>query len=358
MFNLEEILSNIEKIDKNEYKKYRDHWDSLVHPIGSLGDLEEIGIKYCAILGEIPEKIDKKITLVFSADNGVMEENISSSPQVFTRLLTNEMADGTTGVTALSNSANADVKVIDLGVLDYEGHEKVLDRRISNGTKNFIKEDAMTRDQALKAIEAGYEVACDYIDMGYTVIGTGELGMGNTTTSAAVITAILKQDEHNIVGLGSGVDATQLENKYRTVRDGIDLRKPNLDDPIDVLSKLGGYDIAAMVGVFLACANKKVLAVTDGIITASAALIAYKLNPNVSDYIVGSHIPCEKACSYVYEEIGIRGYLDLHMRLGEGSGCPLFYKILDSSIYCMNNMSLFINTQMRAELQFNIRDNK
>lgn len=355
--DIKKLYENIEKIEDKELKKYRDHWDSLVHPTGSLGEIEEIGIKVASIFNKIPESLDKKAVLVMCNDNGILEENVSSSPRILTNLLAVQMGNGTTGVVALAHEAKADVVVVDLGIEDFPGDEKVLNRRITNGTKNFMVEDAMTRDQAIKSILIGYELAEEMIKNGYRVLGTGELGMGNTTTSAAVISALTGASEKEVVGLGSGVDNTQLDNKYRVVREGLKLRNVNSSDPIDVLAKVGGYDIGAIAGVFLACANNKIPGVIDGIISAAGALIAYSLNENVADYLFGSHIAKEAGARVALEKIGLKGYLDCAMRLGEGSGCPLLFKLIDSSIYCMNNMTRFAETDIVNTL-VNIRDQK
>lgn len=357
MTNIQEYSDDIESISPETYKLYRDYWDSLVHPTGSLGEIEEIGIKISAILGEIPKKLEKKATVVMCNDNGIIDANISSSPKILTNLLAVQMAKGTTGVDALSESANADVVIVDLGIEDFKGFEGVIDRRISNGTKNFLEEDAMSYEQAMKSVEIGIEIAEDLIKEGYKVLGTGELGMGNTTTSAAVIKALTGASEHDVVGLGSGVDETQLENKYRAVSKGIELRNPNIEDPIDVLAKVGGYDIGAIAGLFLACGKNKIPGVIDGIISAAGALIAYKLNPNIAHYLFGSHIAIEKGAKIALDEMGLKGYLDCSMRLGEGSGCPLLYQIMDSSIYCMNHMTKFEETDIVNTL-VNIRDKK
>lgn len=357
MNNLDSYINQITPISNDTYKFYRDYWDSLVHPTGSLGEIEEIGIKVSSILGGIPKSLDKKATVVMCNDNGIIDANVSSSPKILTKLLAVQMAKGTTGVDALSEAAKADVIVVDLGIEDFEGFEGVIDRRISNGTKNFLIEDAMTYDQALKSIEVGIEIAEDLINKGYKVLGTGELGMGNTTTSAAVIKALTGASQYDVVGLGSGVDETQLENKYNAVADGVKLRNPDIDDPIDVLSKVGGYDIGAIAGVFLACGKNKIPGVIDGIISAAGALVAYKINPNISHYLLGSHIAIEKGAKVAMEEMGLKGYLDCSMRLGEGSGCPLLFQIIDSSIYCMNHMTKFEETDIVNTL-VNIRDKK
>ena len=356
-YKIEELRAGIDPIPEADLKKYRGYWDSLVHPTGSLGQVEEVGIKLCGILGELPEKVSKKAVLVFCNDNGIYEENISSSPRILTDLLAVQMGENKTGVVALAENAGADVLVVDLGIEDFKGNEKVLNRRISNGTKNFMKEDAMTREEALEAISIGYDLACEYIEKGYKVLGTGELGMGNTTTSAAVIRGLTGISEEEVVGLGSGVTDEQLANKLRVVRDCLDLRNIDPADPLGVLAKVGGYDIGAMAGVYLACAKHKVAGVIDGLISSAGALVAYKLNENVKDYLFASHIAKEAGSKFALDQMGLRGYFDLEMRLGEGSGCPLLFRLLDDSLYCMNNMVKFDQTDI-INCLVNIRDKK
>ncbi|MDO5027647.1 MAG: nicotinate-nucleotide--dimethylbenzimidazole phosphoribosyltransferase [Bacillota bacterium] len=356
-FKLDQMTTGIEPIEAEAFKKFRDYWDSLVHPTGSLGELEEVGIKFCAILDQLPEKVDKKAVLVFCNDNGVYEEDISSSPRILTDLLAVQMGENKTGVVALAENAGADVVVVDLGIENFKGSPKVLNRRISNGTKNFMKEDAMTRDQALEAISIGYELASQYIEAGYKVLGTGELGMGNTTTSAAVIRALTGVSEEAVVGLGSGVTDAQLANKLRVVRDCVQVRGTDPADPLGVLAKVGGYDIGAMAGVYLACGQHKVAGVIDGLISSAGALLAYALNENVKYYLFGSHIAKESGAKVALDAMDLKGYFDLAMRLGEGSGCPLLFRLLDDSLYCMNNMVKFDQTDIINTL-VNIRDQK
>lgn len=346
---------SIEALEEAEIKRYRDYWDQLVHPTGSLGELEEIGIRASAILGEVPEKLEKKAMVVFCNDNGILEENVSSSPRILTKLLAETMASKCTGVNSLARTAGADVIVVDLGIEDFEDFPGVLNRRISNGTKNFMIEDAMSLEEVEKAIQVGYDIATDLIQKGYKVLGAGELGMGNTTTSAAVISLLLDRDADEVVGLGSGVDDQQFKNKVNVVKSAEKIRRVDKNDPIDVLRKVGGYDIAAMVGLYLACAENRIIGVVDGIIGAAAALVTNRINKNSTDYLFGSHIAKEKGARFALEDIGLRAYLDMSMRLGEGSGCPLFFLLLDSSIDCMNQMTKFEETDIINTL-VNIRD--
>lgn len=352
---LSETINKIIPLEDEILVSARAHWDSLVHPTGSLGELEEMSIKMTAIRGNIPEALKKRAVVVMCSDNGIIDENISSSPKPLTKSLALAMSMGKTGLCSLCRDANADVVVVDLGIEDFGVAENVISKRIANCSKNFMREAAMTREEAILGIETGIEIAKNLISEGYEILGTGELGMGNTTTSAAVISAILEIPAKDTVGLGSGVDSIQLQNKLRVVDEGIALHKPNPEDAIDVISKVGGYDIAGLTGVFLACAAHRIPVVIDGIISAAAALCAYKLAPDSKDYMFGSHIPKEKGASYALKEIGVKAYLDLALRLGEGSGCPLMFKIMDSAIFAMNNMTKFSDTDIQNVL-VNIRD--
>lgn len=352
---IKEKLDNIESVSSERIEYFRQYWDGLVHPTGSLGDLEEIGIKLSAIYGEVPQSLEKKVTLVMCADNGIIEENISSSPKILTQLLALEMVDGVTGVNALSKAAKADVKVVDLGIENFEGHTFIIDRRISNGTKNLMQEDAMSYDQALESIQIGIDLGEEMIKKGYSVLGTGELGMGNTTTSALMIKSLTQAPTDQVLGLGSGVDAQQLANKRKVVDQAMFIRQPDTEDPIDILAKLGGYDIGAIAGVFIAGAAHRIPVVIDGIISAAGALLAYSLQAHCKDYMFPSHIAKENGNKVAIEAMGLKGYLDLGMRLGEGSGCPLFFQVMDASLACMNQMSKFEDTTIQNTL-VNIRD--
>lgn len=357
MDRIKEKLESIESVSAETVEFFRQYWDGLVHPTGSLGDLEEIGIKLSAVYGEVPQNLEKKATLVMCSDNGVIEENISSSPKILTRLLALEMVEGITGVNALSKAAGADVIVVDLGIEDFEGHPDIIDRRISNGTRNLMQVAAMSYDQALESIQIGINLGEEMIRQGYTVLGTGELGMGNTTTSALVIKALTGAPTDQVLGLGSGVDDRHLANKRQVIDQAMTVRRPDKNDPVDILAKLGGYDIGAIAGVFIAGAAHDIPVVIDGIISAAGALLAYSLQPACKDYMFPSHIAKENGNRVAVEAMGLKGYLDLDMRLGEGSGCPLFFQIMDASLACMNQMSKFENTTIQNTL-INIRDKK
>lgn len=335
---LEKTLENIKEGDKEAIKRAWHRMDNLSKPIGSLGKLEEIAVKMSGITGQVKNKINKKNTVIMCADNGVWEEGVSACPQELTAIITDNYAKGVTGIGVLSKVAGADITVVDIGVNGDFNNDKIIDRKIAYGTKNIAKEAAMTREEAIKAIEVGIEAVNNLVKDGYDLFGTGEAGMCNTTTSAAVISVLSGIDSDLIVGMGSGLTEEGLINKKRVVKKAININKPNREDPIDVISKVGGFDIAGLCGCFLAAAENRIPIVIDGIISSSAALCAYKLNPKVKDFMFPSHLPAETGSKYVMDEIGLKPCLDLEMRLGEGTGCPLQFSIIESALAIMNEM--------------------
>jgi len=354
MDKLNNTLNSIKFLDHAVMGETKKRWDSLVKPIGSLGLMEEITIRLSGIYRTTKFDIDKRAVVVMASDNGIVEENVTSSPQIFTRILAEKMAKGMTGVSVMSKAANADVIVVDIGINGDVKEENVINRKIRHGTDNFTKSFAMTYDETIKAIETGIEVADDLFNKGYKILGTGEVGIGNTTTSAAVIKAITDFNIDDIVGKGAGITDEQLVLKKKAIIKAIELHKPNKYDVIDVLSKVGGLDIAGLVGVYLSGAKNMKPIVMDGFISQAAALCAIKLDGRVKDYIIPSHLSKEPGAKFVFNEIGLKPMLDLSMRLGEGTGCPLAFQIIDTAIYTLNNMATFEEAEIEKELLVDI----
>ncbi|WP_315122102.1 nicotinate-nucleotide--dimethylbenzimidazole phosphoribosyltransferase [uncultured Clostridium sp.] len=335
---LEKTLSSITEADKGAIKKAWERMDDLTKPIGSLGRLEEIAVKISGITGEVKNKIHKKNTIIMCADNGVWEEGVSACPQELTATITDNYTKGVTGIGVLSKNVNADICVVDIGVNADFNNPRIINRKIAYGTKNMAKGPAMSREEAIKAIEVGIEITDDLIKDGYDLLGTGEAGMCNTATSAAVISALGEIDSDLIVGKGSGLTEEGFLNKKNVIKRAIEINKPDVSDPIDVLSKVGGFDIAGLCGCFLSAAKNRVPIVIDGVISCAAALCAYRLNPNVKDYIFPSHMSAEAGAKYVMGEIGLKPCLDMEMRLGEGTGCPLQFSVIEAALAIMNDM--------------------
>lgn len=344
-------------LDEEAAKKAREIWDSRTHPIGSLGTLEEMTIQLAKITGNPTNDLDKKVVIVMASDNGIYEEDVSSSPQAFTYMLTNAMARGETGVAALCNYQGSDVAVVNIGIIDQGPYEdNVIQKQVSQGTKNFIKEPAIPMEDVYRAIQAGMDVAEDYIQRGYKILGTGELGIANTTTSSAVLAALSQYKVEDCVGLGGGITNQQLVNKVNVIKKAIEKYDLYNQDVFTVLSCVGGLDICGLVGVFLAGAKYGVPVVIDGIISVVAALCADRIAPGAREFFFASHLSMEKAMTGSLDLLGKEALVYLHMRLGEGSGCPFTFTIFDHALYAMKNMGTFDSNAIQNTLLVNIRD--
>lgn len=357
MENLQKIISEIEDLDREIYAQSKGIWDTKVKPLGSLGKMETLVMQVNGILGTITPEIDKKAIAVFCGDNGVYEENISSSPQAFTALLTEATAKGLTGVATLSRYVKSDVFVVDVGLSSDVDHPNVLNKKVAYGTKNFVKEPAMSKEEVLKAINVGIEMADKLDKDGYTVFGVGELGIANTTTSAAVLAGLTGLTADIVCGVGGGITKEQLQNKVDTVQKGIDLHLPSSlkKEALDVLQTVGGLDIASMAGFYIGCAKNKKPVIMDGFISTVAALVAVKMAPLVKSYIIPSHLSHEKGAVLVLEALEMQPFLTMDMRLGEGSACPLIFQILDAGVYTFHHMGSFEEAAIDSRVLLDMR---
>lgn len=345
---LKETLTKITPSTEEAKKITGEKWDKLFKPMGGLGALEESTIKIAGMTGKPINKLDKKAVVVMAADNGVVEEGVSAPPQIFTKVLADSTAEGNTGIATMAKITNSDVYTVDIGINGETEHLDIINKKIQNGTKNFTKEPAMSYDDAVKAIEIGIEIGDQLYSKGYDILGVGELGIGNTSTSAAVLSVLADLDVNIICGKGAGLTEEQFSNKKATILKGIELNKPDKKDPIDVISKVGGFDIGGMCGLFLSAGKNKKPIVIDGLISSVAALCAVKLNENVRDYILPSHLSNEPGAKYVMKELKLTPMLNLGMRLGEGSGCPFAFQILDSANYILENMVTFEEVSLKG----------
>ena len=310
----------------------------LAKPPGSLGRLEEISIQLAGITGRVHNALIKKQLLVFAADNGVVAEGVSSAPQSVTKQQTINLMRGKTGAAVLAKHFGCGLTVCDVGVNADIYESTVLNRKIAYGTQNICTGPAMTREQTLQAILTGAEIART-VDA--DVIGVGEMGIGNTTTSSAVLAVLLGADVEAVTGRGGGITEESFRKKKAVIRTAIEVNRPDRDDVVGVLSKVGGFDLAAMCGAFLGAAAARRPAVIDGLISAAAALCAVRLCPNVRGYLVPSHASFEIGYRLAMEAMDLRPLFDLGMRLGEGSGCPLAFQVLDAACAVINDMATF-----------------
>ena len=315
--------------------------DYCLKPPGSLGKLEDIARQIAGITGKIHNTINKKAIVIMMADNGVYSEGIAMYPQDITRIGADFVTSGRMGGNFLANYAGADIIAVDIGIQVDVDLPKVINRKIRYGTANFLKEPAMTREEAIRAIEVGIEVTNTAIDQGYDLIGTGEIGIGNTTASSAVLYAFTGAPIDRVVGRGAGLTDEAFERKKEVVKKAVQLHRPNADDALDVLSKVGSLDIAGMAGTYLACAARRVPVVTDGLISNVAALVAIRLKPEAIQYMIPSHISFEPGAKLLKEITGLEPMLDMNMRLGEGTGCSLVFSIIEASLRMIEEMGTF-----------------
>lgn len=349
------IINNITDINKNSKNKAKNRVNSLIKPLGSLGKLEDIAIKLAGITGKVKNKINKKCIIIMASDNGVVEEGVASAPQNITLLQTINFSKGITGVAALAKENNTDLVVVDIGVNTNKEIVGAINRKIRRGTFNIIKGPAMSYYEAIRAINIGIEMAKEAYENGYDILGVGEMGIGNTTTSSSVLVSLTGCNIKEAVGKGAGITKKSFEKKKWVVSEAIKINNPNKNDIIDVLSKVGGFDIAGMTGVFLGAAYYKIPVVIDGFISAVAALAAIKLNPLVKEYLIASHFSKEIGYSIAINEIGLEPMLNLDMRLGEGSGCPIAFSIVEFSCAMMNNMVTFKEAKINDDYLDDVR---
>lgn len=335
---LENMLGQVAPLDRAAMEQARRRQAQLAKPPGSLGRLEELSVQMAGITGHVHNKIEKKHLLVFAADNGVVEEGVSSAPQSVTLMQTINLTRHKTGASTLCRHFGCEITVCDVGVNAEIREPKVLDRKIAYGTANIAKGAAMTRRQALQALETGFELAQS---TQADVLGVGEMGIGNTTTSSAVLAVLLGTDAQTVTGRGGGLTDRDFCRKKEVIDRAIACNAPDRKDVVDVLSKVGGFDLAAMCGAFLGAAASRRPVVIDGFISAVAALCAFKLCPDAVGYFVPSHASFEIGYQLAMKEMGLEPLLLLGMRLGEGSGCPLAFEILGAACAVLNDMATF-----------------
>lgn len=353
--NLKKIIDGIEDVDKEVIEKALNRVNDLAKPPKSLGELENIAVKFAGITGKVKNTIDKKAIIIFSADNGIVEEGVASTPQIVTLIQSINFIKGKTGVAALAKENGTELKVIDVGINSEKTIKGIINKKIRKGTFNIAKGPAMSKEECLKAIIIGIEAVKECKDQGFDIVGVGEMGIGNTSTSSAVIMSLLDISAEDGVGMGAGLTLEGFNRKKAVIERAIKLNKPNKDDVIDVLSKVGGFDIAAMVGAYLGAAYYKIPIVIDGFISVVAALAAYQLNNKVRDYMFPSHLSREKGYKLAMDKLALEPMMNLNMALGEGSGCPIAFSIISFALAMMNNMATFKEAEINDDYLENIR---
>lgn len=338
---LKDVLSKITEIDRDMMKIVRNRVDYLNKPQGSLGKLEDLVVQVSGITSEAYPMTDKKALIVMCADNGVCVEDVASAPQEVTYIQTLNIPRGLTGAGALAKQMDAKIYAVDIGVMRDIEDEYVINKKVMYGTHNMTKGPAMSRQQAIKALEVGVEIAIKAVEDGAKILATGEMGIGNTSTTTALLSVFTGIDPKEITGIGANFPLEKLAHKAEVIQRSITINQPNPDDVLDVLSKVGGLDIAGMAGTMIGGAYKKVPIIIDGFISTVSAIVACKLNPHVRDYLIPSHYSLEKGAKIATDYLNLDPFLDMNMRLGEGSGALLAFNIVEAACYMNREMITF-----------------
>lgn len=350
MKTLKEVINRIGDLDYDLMAKTQKRLDNLTKPQGSLGRLEELAKQIVGITGKKNPSLKNKVIITMAGDHGVTEEKVSAYPKEVTPQMVYNFMRGGAAINVLARQAGARIVVVDMGVAApiqiitdniQDVNALFRERKVNLGTANFTKGPAMTRNEAITSIQKGIDIVEDEIKNGADIIGTGDMGIGNTTASAAVIAVLSKQSVEKITGRGTGIDDKTLAHKIAVIKKGIKVNKPNIKDPIDVLAKLGGFEIGGIAGVILGCAAGRIPVVIDGFISTAAALIAVRLKPEVRNFIIAGHCSYEKGHRITLDNMQLVPLLDLNMRLGEGTGAVLAMYLIDSSLRILNEMSTF-----------------
>ncbi len=339
---LNDTLARILPVDEKLLDETQSRLDNKTKPPGSLGRLEEFARRYVAMTGDTNPHISKKAIYTFAGDHGVVEEGVSAFPKEVTPQMVLNFLRGGAGLNVLARHAGAEVRVVDMGVdYDFEPSPGLIIRKIARGTKNFAKGPAMSREEAVAALEVGIELANEAAQEGFNLVGTGEMGIGNTTPSSAIIAALSGRSVSDVTHRGTGINDAALENKIRVIHEGLKLNSPNPEEPLDVLAKVGGLEIAGIAGFVIGCAANRIPVVVDGFISTAGALIASEMHPDIKEYLFAAHESVEIGHRFMLERMGAEPMLNLQMRLGEGTGAALAMGLIEAGVKILNEMATF-----------------
>ena len=344
-FNIEDVVKEIVELDSDSMSKAQVRLDSLTKPQGSLGRLEELAKQISGITGSLNPDMSKKLIIIMAADHGVVDEGVSAYPKEVTPQMVYNFVNGGAGINVLSNHVGADVVIVDAGVAAdltvLSSNPSFINKKIAFGTENMAKGPAMSVEQARQALEIGIDVARQMIEKGYGIIGTGDMGIGNTTASSAIASCMCGVDAGVVTGYGTGIDQEGFNRKVDVIRRVIEVNKPECRDGFGVLAKIGGFEIGGIAGVILGCAARRVPVVIDGFISGAGALIAESIAPKCRDYMIASHCSVEKGHKIMLEKLGMKPLFNFDMRLGEGTGAALGISIAQASMKILNEMATF-----------------
>ncbi len=345
MDRIEEAIERIESLDEAAMDSAKARQDTLTKPRGSLGVLEDISVRIAGITGDYMPDINDKVITTMAGDHGIVDEGVSAYPKEVTPQMVYNFINGGAGINVLARHIGARVVVVDMGVAsDLEikhSTENFIDSKIGYGTANMTKGAAMTYEDANKSIEAGIVVLEDEMANGMDIVGVGDMGIGNTTPSSAITAFITGEPVEKVTGRGTGLDDEGLRMKIEQLKKALVLNTPSREDAIDILAKIGGFEIGGMAGVILAAASHRIPVVVDGFISGAAALIAYELSPRIKDYLIASHLSVEAGHRAILNHIGLEPLFNLNMRLGEGTGAALGISIVEASCKILREMATF-----------------
>jgi nicotinate-nucleotide--dimethylbenzimidazole phosphoribosyltransferase len=352
MKRLQEILDAIKPTDEILFKKARERLDRMAIPRGSLGRLEEFAQRIVAIRGTLNPEIKQKTVVVFAGDHGVVGEGVSAFAQDVTMQMVYNFIRGGAGINVLAGHIGAQVVVVDIGVAgDLEPEEGLLLRKVEKGTRNIAKGPAMGREEALRALLIGVDVAHDLKSQKVDIIGTGDMGIGNTTPSSAIAAVLTRRDVEEVTGKGTGINDEMLINKINVIKKSINLNQPDPADPIDVLAKLGGFEIAGIAGLIIGAAFHKIPVVIDGFISTAAALVAVSIKTDINGYIFAAHKSQERGHAVLLEWLAQKPILDLSLRLGEGTGAALGMSLIESGVKILAEVLTFEEAGVREAIR-------
>ncbi len=349
---LNEAIEKISPPDRAAEGAAQKRLDRLTKPQGSLGRLEELARRVAGIQGEVPPRLGRKLLFVFAADHGIAAEGVSAYPKEVTAQMTCNFLTGGAAVNVLALHSGVDVEVIDIGVdFEFPAVNNLRSLKVRHGTGNFARGPAMTREEAEQTLEAGIGLVAEAAQKNPFLLGVGEMGIGNTTSAAAILCALTGAAPRDVAGGGTGIDDATWAKKVAAIERGLELNRPDASDPLDVLAKVGGLEIGAMAGAMLGAAAARIPLVLDGYITGAAALLACRLCPGVKNFLFASHLSAEKGHRRMLDELQLAPLLDLQMRLGEGTGACLAMNLIEAGVKIIREMATFDSAGVAGKLR-------
>ena len=349
---LTEQLSAVRPPDEAAMRAAKARWDSIAKPLESLGKLETEIIRIAGLTGSADVRLSRRAVLIFCADNGVVAQGVTQSGSEVTATVAENFTRGATSVCAMARAAGAELCPVDIGIAREMHVPALLDRKIRSGTADITEGPAMTREEAVRAIQTGIGLVGELKEKGVNIIATGEMGIGNTTTSSAVVSVLLDKPAEAVTGRGAGLDSAGLRRKIAAIRRAVEINRPDPADPIDVLCKVGGLDIAGIAGAFLGGAIHRVPVAVDGFISGAAALIAQRLCPAAKCAMFASHVSAEPAGRMVLDALGLSPMITADMCLGEGTGAVALFPLLDMGLAVYREMSTFDDAHIETYTYF------